>query len=184
MARAEIMALLQRDLTAQAFQDVATYLAVQDGMLALDDFYQLYRDDESAGLYHTFCVVIDRLDSPESAINPLPAKISVVQWNAIQIKWNQMIETYNAVRNSGALSNYRLYSLQDQCVLWVCIEIGNILGLNLRPIIGEFTLPELPVPPEPPDPPTPPSHFWDAWPPFLQWILKYLLFGWLWMQWF
>jgi len=183
MARAEIMALLQRDLTAQAFQNVATYLAVQDGMLALDDLYQLYRDDESAGLYHTFCVVIDRLDSPESAINPLPAEISVLQWNAIQIKWNQMIETSNAVWNSDTLnSRYRLDALRGQCLLWVCIEIGDILGLDLRPILGDFSLPESSVTPDP-DPPTPPSHFWDAWPPFLQWILKHLLFGWLWMQW-
>ena len=33
-----------------------------------------------------------------------------------------------------------------------------------------------------PDPPKP--HFWDNWPPFLQWILQYILFGWLWMNWF
>lgn len=184
VARAEIMALLQRDLTTQAYQDVAAYLAVQDGMLALDDLYQLYRDDESAGLYHTFCVVIDRLDSPESAMNPLPAKISVVQWYAIQIKWNQMIEMYNAVWNSDTLnSRYKSDSLRGQCLLWVCIEIGDIIGLDLRPILGDFSLPELPAPPDPPTPPAP-SHFWDTWPPFLQWILKYLLFGWLWMQWF
>jgi len=29
-----------------------------------------------------------------------------------------------------------------------------------------------------------PQRFWYAWPPFLQWILQYLLFGWLWMNWF
>jgi len=33
-----------------------------------------------------------------------------------------------------------------------------------------------------PDPPAP--KFWDNWPPFLQWILQYVLFGWLWMRWF
>jgi len=29
-----------------------------------------------------------------------------------------------------------------------------------------------------------PPHFWDSWPPVLQWILQYILFGWLWMRWF
>jgi len=28
-----------------------------------------------------------------------------------------------------------------------------------------------------------PPHFWSTWPPFLQWILRYVLFGWLWMRW-
>jgi len=32
---------------------------------------------------------------------------------------------------------------------------------------------------------TPPApHFWDNWPPFLVSILRYILFGWLWMRWF
>jgi len=25
------------------------------------------------------------------------------------------------------------------------------------------------------------SHFWDSWSPFMQWVLKYILFGWIWM---
>ena len=29
-----------------------------------------------------------------------------------------------------------------------------------------------------------PTPFWSTWPPFLQWILQYVLFGWLWMRWF
>jgi len=33
-----------------------------------------------------------------------------------------------------------------------------------------------------PDPPVP--HFWVSWPPFLVSILRYVLFGWLWMSWF
>jgi len=27
------------------------------------------------------------------------------------------------------------------------------------------------------------THFWSAWPPFMQWILEYVFFGWLWMRW-
>jgi len=27
------------------------------------------------------------------------------------------------------------------------------------------------------------THFWDGWPPALQWILQYILFGWIWMRW-
>ena len=30
----------------------------------------------------------------------------------------------------------------------------------------------------------PETGFWVNWPSWLQWILKYLLFGWLWMPWF
>jgi len=30
----------------------------------------------------------------------------------------------------------------------------------------------------------PETGFWVSWPSWLQWILKYLLFGWLWMPWF
>jgi len=29
---------------------------------------------------------------------------------------------------------------------------------------------------------TEPTHFWSTWPPFLQWLLEYVLFGWLWMR--
>ena len=29
-----------------------------------------------------------------------------------------------------------------------------------------------------------PPHFWDTWPCWAQWILKWLLFGWVWMRWF
>jgi len=27
------------------------------------------------------------------------------------------------------------------------------------------------------------THFWSAWPSWLQWVLQYILFGWLWMRW-
>jgi len=30
----------------------------------------------------------------------------------------------------------------------------------------------------------PDISFLSTWPPFLQWILEYILFGWLWMRWF
>jgi len=30
----------------------------------------------------------------------------------------------------------------------------------------------------------PETGFWVSWPSWAQWILKYLLFGWLWMTWF
>ena len=31
---------------------------------------------------------------------------------------------------------------------------------------------------------TPESKWWETLPNFLQWILRYILFGWLWMNWF
>jgi len=34
-----------------------------------------------------------------------------------------------------------------------------------------------------PQNPPPPTHFWDNWPPFLQWLLEYVFFGWVWMRW-
>ena len=30
-------------------------------------------------------------------------------------------------------------------------------------------------------PPPAPTHFWDDWPSWLQFILRYVLFGWIWM---
>ena len=37
---------------------------------------------------------------------------------------------------------------------------------------------------EDPPPIAPPkTHFWESWPPWAQWILKYIFFGWLWMPW-
>ncbi|MDR2687241.1 MAG: leucine-rich repeat domain-containing protein [Oscillospiraceae bacterium] len=29
----------------------------------------------------------------------------------------------------------------------------------------------------------PGTHFWDNWPDWLVWVLKYIFFGWLWEQW-
>ena len=49
--------------------------------------------------------------------------------------------------------------------------------------IGTFTLaapgvnPSLIITPQPP-------RFWDSWPSWVQWTLKYILFGWVWMRWF
>jgi len=37
---------------------------------------------------------------------------------------------------------------------------------------------ELSAPPEPE-----PTHFWDAWPGWLVWILRNIFFGWIWGQW-
>jgi len=28
------------------------------------------------------------------------------------------------------------------------------------------------------------AHFWDGWPDWAVWLLKYVLFGWVWMRWF
>ena len=181
MVNAAIMAILQRDLTAQAYQDVAHYFAVMDGSWALSNLHKQCRNDESAGLYYVFLVATDyEAVKMENAINPLPAQITSTQWDAIQKIWNQMIEAYYTPWNVPYLT-YSTASIKDQYILWGCVQIGDVLGLNLRPIIGDFPLPPIPVPPDPPKPP--PSHFWDNWPMFLQWILKYLLFGWLWMRW-
>ena len=46
------------------------------------------------------------------------------------------------------------------------------LTIELRAMIEKFSA----------SPPA--SLFWDTWPPFLVSLLRYVLFGWLWMRWF
>jgi len=56
-------------------------------------------------------------------------------------------------------------------------------GSTSRIVSCPLTIPDPPQdpPPDPPEPPTP-THCWENWSPCLQWIMRYLLFGWLWMK--
>ena len=67
-------------------------------------------------------------------------------------------------------------------VVLLLASIGMIgASADVGDDLGE--VPEDLIPTDPPGVWNEESHFWDAWPPFLQWMLRYLLFGWLWMQW-
>lgn len=75
---------------------------------------------------------------------------------------------------SGKPESFRFMADYCRILLWYSSEAAKIIGIDLTPYIGVITKPVIPKETK---------SFSQFWSSFLQWVLKYLFFGWLWMRW-
>ena len=75
-----------------------------------------------------------------------------------------------ALKSGGSVWVWGGYNPDKDMVIFSRTPV-QVLGENG---VGYLNLRSSSITPEPP-------HFWDTWPGWLVWILRYILFGWLWM---
>ena len=164
-ALAEITALLQTELTAKAFQDFQFFYTMWEKVYICEGFsYSFDGSNAFPGIFNY---------PATNFVNSLPEP----EMLAFVEKFNEYLAmiAYAQTLPQG----YYREAYQYHAELWVCGIIALLYDVDLIPYIGVISKPVIPsTSDDPPDP----SHFWDSWPPFLQWILRYLLFGWIWMK--